>query len=539
MEPDVKARFKTAIDEMTPEKIFDGRTHAECADRIGQIIDCADLLQSEEGFSCGLRMIELIRKRSLTPDLDALMLYYEANAHAGLHCLRRHGKPEVWEWKQPDLENAIICLRRAIGHDGFRALGDTRQCQIFTNLANQLNHLGRTIEAIELHDRALILDRNFSMALGNKGLCLSYYARLAHSDENEDVVQVLFRHAVRAIENALALQSGLAPDHRRGFEATLENLRQVVPREIVEGKDDPLEPPGNDVRSRFRHWCAVNRLYLNPINDLGKFTTAAEDRLHLPPVFIPKNATPSPPHGFYNQIKQQYVAARFALWRYHTGESPCLADEGVFLSDTLDYPAYGLYVEDLRSAFRLAYSVFDQLASFLNIYLCLGLKENRVSFRSVWHENGDPRKDLATRFVNMPNPALRGLYWLSRDVAEGPSDANPDGSALYSSLEPDAQALVELRNHIEHKYLKLHGLIWTKDRQPCYGGEEPARHEHLNDFHAKTLRLLKLVRAAIIYTTLAVHVEEGERREKSPAPCGKIVVPIILTAYNPVSMKDY
>src|SRR5690606_18980409 len=94
------------------------------------------------------------------------------------------------------------------------------------------------------------------------------------------------------------------------------------------------------------------------------------------------------------------------------------------------------------------YSILDKAAFFLNAYFELGHKPKNVSFRSVWYESkGTAPRSLLRRFVDCPNWPLRGLFWLSKDVFE---------EEFRAVTEPDAEALNEIRNHLEHKYLQLH-----------------------------------------------------------------------------------
>jgi hypothetical protein len=73
---------------------------------------------------------------------------------------------------------------------------------------------------------------------------------------------------------------------------------------------------------------------------------------------------------------------------------------------------------------------------------------------------------------------------------------------------------------LEHRYLKLHEVFWPGPSDD-YGGVTPqavaalkdslAVSRYRRDFEAKALRLLKLVRASLIYLCLAVHREEEKR----------------------------
>ena len=94
-----------------------------------------------------------------------------------------------------------------------------------------------------------------------------------------------------------------------------------------------------------------------------------------------------PLHGFFNQLKQEYVSARWLLYEGINSRSHHFSDHGVALWNTMDYPVYGLGIEKVRLAFRVGYSLLDKIACFLTCYFQLDLGEF-VSFRTVWYTNG-------------------------------------------------------------------------------------------------------------------------------------------------------
>lgn len=80
----------------------------------------------------------------------------------------------------------------------------------------------------------------------------------------------------------------------------------------------------------------------------------------------------------------------------------------------------------------------------------------------------------------------------------------------------------DLRNALEHRYLKLSTeLGWTPRNRPEETSSEvlDALDDNLAllrnrlDFEKKALRMLKTVRAAMIYLCLAVHWEERRRAQ--------------------------
>jgi hypothetical protein len=58
----------------------------------------------------------------------------------------------------------------------------------------------------------------------------------------------------------------------------------------------------------------------------------------------------------------------------------------VLLLDSGEGQALGHYSEDLKSAFRSTYSLFDKIGLFLNDYFQIGLAPGEVNFRKVWSE---------------------------------------------------------------------------------------------------------------------------------------------------------
>lgn len=218
------------------------------------------------------------------------------------------------------------------------------------------------------------------------------------------------------------------------------------------------------------------------------------------PNFVLPAGEPPVVTRMFNELKQLFASARWMLWEGLQGEGDHFSDRDVVRFNTLDHPSYGLSVEKVKAAFRLSYSIFDKIAYFLNNYLGLGVVERRISFRTIWREKDTgPLRDPIAMSENWP---LRGLYWLSKDLFE---------EGMWDSTEPQARALAELRNHLEHKYVKFHEFS-----VPASGNGHPFRDTlgyglTRSDLEQRTLRLLQLVRSALVYLSLAMHQEERRR----------------------------
>lgn len=479
---------------------------------IAQLVDACQKPRHAPGIEKALQWCDELETRGLDPVQLTTLEYFRSNAWDYKRPRYRQGSA-ARKWEQAALQEEILILRRARYGDGFEDAPVHLQCQILTNLGNQLSAAGRVVEALEPRRNAIAIEPRFWMARGTLGLSLTSYARVIHSDYH---AAALFfaadRELTRTIEDAHAYPGFGHPEAAERFEREkvwidahvnlAEFSRQFSPDQGTLGK--------SRAERAYRAWCLNNCLFLNPINDGLACPAAAHDTLPLPD-FVTKIREPPSLLGFFNQIKQEYVSARWVLYCGTHSSRPHFSDRDVALTNTLDYPAYGLGVEQVRTAYRVAYSLFDKIAFFMNVYFSLSIPLKQVSFGRVWKDKQGPNGVLIKRFASSKNSVLRGLYWLSRDLLD---------LSFSQSTAPDAQALAEIRNQIEHRYLKVHEIFAGKP-----GFQQKARDDFLvdtlaysigrSDFENKALRLLKLSRAAIIHLTLAMDFEEKRRRRAS------------------------
>lgn len=211
--------------------------------------------------------------------------------------------------------------------------------------------------------------------------------------------------------------------------------------------------------------------------------------------------------GMFTQIKQEFVSARFLAWEGVATDRPHFSDRETYLVDTLDYAVYGLALEKTRLAFRMAYSTLDKCAFLLNRYLDLGVGDTDVNLNTVWFVGGKPDRskpddNLNPKVVNTANWPLRGLFWIARDIH--------DRAALRDPIDPDAQELKAIRDHLEHKYLKVHDPI-PRAVLPDGLRDQYAKLIGRASLEAKTVKLLRLAQSAITYLSLGIHTEERRR----------------------------
>jgi tetratricopeptide (TPR) repeat protein len=473
------------------------------------IDDLAELafgLRQIPGLQRALSLAEELHKQNLSPAQEARLHSVEALAWEKLRLLEAGGKKDaLWHWEQPQVERELLHLRRALRRGP--SLSPEFLARILSNTASLLNHVGRFSEAVEYWDMALAVAPRFQRVRGNRGYAFTQYARALYDPWH---LELFLRRARTDLEAAVA--SDIPEEERHGF---LERLRWIESRfrgGVPEGDLElfnHVEHYSED-EVRYRMWCLEHRLFLNPLNDLGSYPAAARDVLGVPPAVRSDRSGRGHYHGFFNQLKQAYVSARYLYYEGVSTRGPHFADRGVVLFDTRDYPSYSLAVEKVKASFTMAYSVFDKIAGFLALYL--GLSAEGVTFRNVWYRARSVHEGLRDEFSTRKNWPLRGLFWLGKDFSE-------DAPGFRESLEPGGRQLSELRYHLERSYLKLHDDFPTfheTDVPPAAQADTLAYSLLRGEFEAKTLKLLKMARSALLYLSLAVHIEEHRRAADDP-----------------------
>ncbi len=476
----------------------------EAFDLIAQLIDRASDAAALDLIDHLLSLADKLQARGIQPAEIALLDYFRANAWACRYQQRLGDRAAVWDFEQPEVRQQVFLLRRAMNSPGFTAMDVVRRCQILTNLANQLDTLGRFVEARTYWNAALEIDENFWMARANRGRGLMHYAAALYDSGLTEVFAVHAHHDLIKSVELVSRDPHLGDSRLIAFlSRSAKQIEQSYNIEAI-NQADKLEEWGmgaEPTERAYRRWCLENILFLNPLNDVETASIAARDILSLPD-FITAINEPPIVIGMFNELKQSFVSARWTLWEGIQPEDRHISDRDVLLYNTLDYPAYGLSVEKVKISFRIAYSILDKIAFFLNHYLALGIPEKRISFRTIWREKDNgPVRD---RFVKSENWPFRGLFWLSKDLFE---------EDMRDSMEPNARALAELRNHLEHKYVKVHEVLLPSRSKgdPFY--DTIAHSIARSALEQRTLRLMQLVRSALIYLSLGMHREERERKK--------------------------
>lgn len=448
----------------------------------------------------GLRLANSRNLRDFTDHEKMIYYYFVSNGWSYYHQFTHQQNSQVsWTFETTELENQIINLRKAVT---FIKKANDREIasQILTNLGNIFDHLGRFVEAVHYWLEALIIKNEFGMAKGNLGFGLAHYARVLFDEGHRFIFsQYAFKYLSESIES-----TDVYPEAKKAFKEMAEAIEDRYGKERLISQTELSDfSLGRSVKEKdYRRWCINNRLFLNPLNDFLYENIVSQDCLYLPSITQERKEPPFI-HSVYNQIKQEFVSARFLYYESITDRNPHFSDRDNMQMDTLDYAIYSLNTEKLKIAFRTCYSIFDKIAYVVNSYFKLGVHVKDVSFRRIWLTRSEKKVWVINSVIeNSQNWPLRGLYWIAKDLAE-------DNSEFSKSILPEANDIATIRNFIEHKSFKI---VDYSDTQIVDNGL--TYQIQREEFENKVYKVILMARSAIINLSLAIHLEELKKEEQ-------------------------
>jgi len=369
---------------------------------------------------------------------------------------------------------------------------------------------------------SILLDPENGMTLCNIGKGFTIYGDVIQDNGQRAYLRLKARDYLR--DGLRPEKKGLYPAARRKFEDIYTELRKNTIEMPDPEELDSYSMGDSKEEIEYRHWVLGNTLFLNPLNDAYPYSIAARDILQFPNIVVKAIDLETTPwrHGLYDQLKQEFVSARYLFYEGIHPENVHFSDRDVALVNSLDYPSYGLATEKLKSAFRSLFSVLDKIAYFLRFYFDLDISEGNVNFSNMWYkkpEKGKPQ-ELSAKITSLENWPLMGLYWLHRDL-----QFNTD---VQGVTEPEMKDIRQIRIYLEHKFLRLRlegGSNTLEQETPI------SKSISRRAFENKGLKLLKLIRSALIYTHATVVIEERQRVKRKKG-AGKIVAGRVMDMWD-------
>ncbi len=398
--------------------------------------------------------------------------------------------------------------------------------QLIVNYSNLLSQCGRYVKSINTLNE--IIKTNYPMALGNSALKIVDYSYFAENHKH-----IMQHHAYKVLQNIK--ESDFSFPERAETEKSFLSYSKWIEKSLgidflqnnfsITDFFNPIENMHEDEKN-YRKWMSVNRLSLNQLNDVFIEEIVGYDPLHLPSMVVDIHSRKNPIyHGIFNQIKQEYVSARFWIYEGLTDRTLHYSDKEVYLVNTLDYPVYGLGIEKIKAAYRSIYSIFDKIAYFLNKYLELKIPDRFISFQNLWFQKVEKqqiRRDSVLK-IQHENFALEGLWWIYKDFRN---------KTVYKDkhIDPVLKKISKVRNAMEHKHLKILDYFDDNSKEHTDSIDTFAYNIGFKDFEELTIALLQLTREAILQLTMIIQIEEDKKESKRNP--GEKILPMALSTYD-------
>lgn len=356
--------------------------------------------------------------------------------------------------------------------------------QAYVHLGNVYDHLGRHQDALHSYSKAGALMPNDYMWKYNLGF--SYGGMFGYYEERvQPYVVALAKELLKPFLNMQETTKSVIDMYKKvsGLK-TPANLKDIN-YEYGESEEDD-----------YNRWVNENYLRLNAYNDVNPYSEKAQDdSLYFDSIYSAKDNSDKCYRlmTMLNEIKQEYVTARFMLYSYfrESGKSH-FSDKHVRIADVLQYANYSYNVELAKSAFRALYSLLDKIAFALNDYLELGMMGKNVDFKNFWYADRKIR-NIRQKILNHSTIiSLAGLLFIRNDVY--------GGSESYLQAD-ETKHLQMVRNAMEHRVIQIvdEGAMEDKDAMLIISR---------GDFERVAMNLISTVRQAIFCFVNAVkHIE--------------------------------
>lgn len=468
------------------------------SNKLGFLVDIGFGLNDQNLIRQGLDIGEQILKNQKGIKFSYIIHCNLANGYISLNGLAERKTSIEAIPQSENLQKAKLHFREALNL--CEEFNFAFKKQVFVNYGNCLDVLGRGVEAINAYDNAIKIDKNFSMAIGNRAKALCFFADV--TGQYRAAIYLEAYQSIKSIIDNLDLIASGGLGVKKSFENKLKKIeslfkdKKVLTKKLAHSKYSTTKL--SEFEKYYLDFCIKENLFLNfHIHD-RQCESAITD-----PIFISLITKKEEKNTFYqlakniNQIKEDYAIARLLLVQsqFKREDFDSISRRTTF-ANTLDYSQFNLYFGLLKSAFKEAYNILDKIAVFINDYYKLGLTEDKIYFTSIWQKN----KKIRDEILKSKNISLYALYDIYQDFK----------SDHYKNIQNTRNALI-------HRKLVIFDSVLT-DWDKKYDKNNIGYNTMLNE----TINLLRLTKSAIIYLINFVNIEENKKRSN------KLIIPMFV-----------
>ncbi|EKE8762405.1 hypothetical protein OW265_002657 [Vibrio cholerae] len=402
---------------------------------------------------------------------EAEFHYMLGNAYSLLYV------PQLNEWYSPNLNKVIIHFKKALNALKNRNIDDECQIaltsQIETNYGNYLSQQGRFMCAKRHWKNAINLNNQpiAHTAMYDNELYLSH---CISNDEQKAIYHQFL--AYKSLCERLKFPNNQAyfnDSHYIFDDEKTQNFKQWFEEQYTLDyfkqfyKKNDKELSKKEVN--YLHWCGEKNLFIDEL-EIDELPEAIfPDSLSLPSIGSRLNMTLAYHeelvyHANFDEIKSDFCYARYLIF----SASNIPNDEVSFFNNTfkktddLTHTIDNIKAQQLKSAFKILYSLFDKIAYFISHFYGLNdiEKDQQISFENLFKKpnSGKGNKEWKPhdKLKNSKNQFLHALFYILKDLRD-----IKDQESISEWLNPDLVKICEIRNYIEHRSFKLIDSLYS------------------------------------------------------------------------------
>lgn len=419
---------------------------------------------------------------------------------------RDEDRVAVIEHEAEHLREARVLYERA-GND--EDAEPVLRIQSWVNLGNAFDFMGRDVDALLSYGRAMALDPDFGMALGNYGMTLLGIAPFMGGHQGH-----VLADAARALDRAMEDEERVVEIGGVSALAIFRSQRAAIQGSSPD-QDEVIDHNRPNFTDPHLRWAYRHGLLLHISPECLQDGDQVVDPLHLGTMTVgiddASQARLKRLQDAFNAVKQDYISARYSLWLASEPESPIRAHTQKLSArsrfvDTLGYARWGVQTGMALGALNVATNTLDKIAGLTHLYFDTGRKPSSIYFNGMWKakpKKGEPppmQPELKAELQSTGNRGLLALCDLSLDVAG-------------EKRETELKKLVGLRHTSTHRFLVAHDMVVGTEEED--GWMERVEWSRLLE---AALRQLAITRAALLYLARAIAVREENRQ-----PEGKVM----------------
>lgn len=354
--------------------------------------------------------------------------------------------------------------------------------QIYVNLANVYNEMGRTVESVEELKNVGNLVNQFPMASAN--LAIKHHS-LSTKVTNRAIMRFLIEKGISELEDVCknVTPEDMPDDILAQFIDWKRYMEEIINVQLSDVKPWSITL---EVDDDYKIWSARKNLSLNYINIIYDYGNVDDIQMIDMGIGYFGKENNMEYYSWFNTIKQEYNIARYFLYQIDTlkGKNNVHESQGYnVLINTLDYPAQGYRTELLKVSLKTAFSVLDKIGLFCCKFHKQEIPTFKIDFQR-WYKEIELDVALGSPF--------NALYWLSRDL---------------DRKSGDFKTIRLLRNCIEHRYIKVLDYYDISLDEELADNNKYEYKVSYSSLRRITYETIRLVRNAIIYMASGFNTE--------------------------------